>query len=586
MPTQTKRQPTRAEIGEEFKWQLNELYPSDEAWEQALNEANELVGKFGSFQGRLAESAETLLEALQLSDEIGERIGRIYAYARLHMDTDTTNQTYQALNGRALDLATRASTAGSFMTPEILSIDQETLDRFLAENEALKLYDHALAELRRRKPHVLSTEEESLLAQVSEISRAPQTVFGMVNNADMKFPNVKDEDGDEIELTHGRYIRLLKSRDREVRQQAFEALYATYEKQKNTIAALLNASVKKDAFYARVRKYESALQQSLYNDNIPVSVYDNLTDTVRKNLHHMHRYVSLRKKALGVDELHMYDLYAPIVPDVNFKIPFEDAKKLMEEGLAPLGEAYVEQLREGMNSGWLDVYESAGKASGAYSFGIFGHHPYVLLNHQDNLDSAFTLAHEMGHAMHSFYSNQTQPYAYADYTIFLAEVASTLNESLLMQHMLNTTEDKAKRMYIINHYLDAFRGTVFRQTMFAEFERWTHEVVEQGQTLTPATLNEKYRELNVDYHGQDMIIDDQIQLEWARIPHFYRAFYVYKYATGFTAASALSQQILGEGQPAVDRYLEFLRSGSSDYSLNLLRKAGVDMTSPEPIQET
>lgn len=584
MQTQSNRQPTRDEIANEFKWDLSELYPSVEAWEQAMKEAEELVKQVSSYQGRLSESSQVLLTALQLSDQLGERLGRIYAYARLHMDTDTTDQTYQAYNGRAMDLSTRASAAESYMTPELLAIDDAKLNQFLQENSDLKQYEHALQEIRRRKEHFLSTAEESLLAKMSEVGRAPHSVFTLLNNADMKFPSIKDENGEETELTHGRYIRFLKGRNRDVRRDAFKALYATYEKQKNTIAALYNASVKKDVFYARARKYNSALEHSLDADNIPVSVYDNLTETVRKNLHLMHRYVSLRKKALKVDELHMYDVYAPIVPDVGFDIPFAEAKDLIVEGLQPLGTDYLEQLKQGMNSGWLDVYESAGKVSGAYSFGIYGHHPYVLLNHQDNLDSAFTLAHEMGHAMHSFYSHASQPYVYAHYTIFLAEVASTVNESLLVNHMLNTTTDKAKRMYLINHYLDEFRGTVFRQTMFAEFERWSHEASENGETLTPALLSEKYRQLNVDYHGPDMVIDDEIQLEWARIPHFYRAFYVYKYATGFSAATALSKQILEEGQPAVDRYLEFLRSGSSDYSLNLLRNAGVDMTTPDAIQ--
>lgn len=581
---ETKRQRTRAEIPSQYKWDLTELYATVEDWEGAIREVEELIPRLKAYQGRLSASAQNLLEALRLSDEISQRTRRIVAYARLNMDTDTTNQTFQGLDGRATELATRVGTAASFMRPEILAIADDTLEGFLTENDELKVYDHALKELRRQKDHVLSTEVESILSQVSEVAQAPQTVFTMVNNADIKFPTVKDEDGEEVELTHARYSRLIKSKNREVRKAAFKALYSTYKKQQNTIAALLNASVKKDVFYARVRKYNSALEYSLDNYNIPVSVYDNLTETVRKNLHLMHRYVSLRKKALGVDELHMYDVYTPLVQDVDFHIPFEEAKRLVVEGLAPLGPDYVRQLQEGMDNRWLDVYESAGKRSGAYSYGIFGHHPYVLLNHQDNLDSAFTLAHEMGHAMHSHYSTTTQPYVYAGYTIFLAEVASTVNESLLMNHLLNTTENKAKRLYLINHYLDEFRGTVFRQTMFAEFERWTHETVEKGTTLTSALMNDFYRQLNEDYHGPDMIIDPEIHLEWARIPHFYRAFYVYQYATGFSAATALSQQILNEGQPAVDRYLEFLSSGSSDYSLNLLKKAGVDMTKPDPIQ--
>lgn len=584
MQKNAQKQPRRADIADEFKWQLDSLFSSQEAWEEEFNAINDIVSEIQSFQGRLMQDAQTLRTALQLSDEIGERLGRVYAYARLNMDTETTNETYQALHGRALDLATRAQTASSFMTPEILAADEATIDEFLRQDEQLQLYKHALAEIMRKKAHVLSTEEESLLAQTSEIGRAPQTVFNMLNDADMKFPTIRDEEGNEVELTHGRFIRFMKSHDRRVRRDAFKALYSTYDKQKNTLGALLNASVKKDVFYTRVRRYESALQQSLYNDNIPVTVYDNLTETVRKNLPLMHRYIKLRKRALQLDSLHMYDLYAPIVQDVTLEIPFSEAKQRVVESLQPLGSEYTAKLEEGMESGWLDVYESEGKTSGAYSFGVYGHHPFVLLNHQDNLDSMFTLAHEMGHAMHSFYSNATQPYVYANYTIFLAEVASTLNESLLMNYMLETTDDRAQRMYIINYYLDQFRTIVFRQTMFAEFERWTHEAAERGETLTPAALNDTYRQLNEDYHGADMVVDEEIYLEWARVPHFYRAFYVYKYATGFSAATALSQQILNEGRPAVDRYLQFLRSGSSDYSLNLLKDAGVDMTTPEPVQ--
>lgn len=584
MSTKTKRQPTRAEIPDEFKWKLDRLFPNQDAWEAEVKELEKLIQTIGDYKGRLAESAGTLLAALRLSDTISERLMRVVAYARLHRDTDTANPKFQALFGRSLDLATRFQTAQSFLEPELLAIDQDTVDRFLAENEGLRLYDQYLENLRRFVPHVLTPAEEALLAQMTEIARAPSNAFDLLNNADMRFPTIRDEQGEEVELTHGRYIGFMKSRDRRVRREAFQALYSTYEKQINTIGALLNASVKKDGLFARVRRYESTLQQSLFSDNIPVSVYDNLVDTVRSNLHHMHRYVTLRKKALGVDELHMYDLYAPLVPDVEFNIPFPEAKEMLTKALEPLGSEYVNTMRQGMDSGWLDVYESAGKISGAYSMGIYGHYPHVLLNHEDNLDGVFTLAHEMGHAMHSYYSNATQPYVYSHYTIFLAEVASTVNEALLTEYLLQTTTDRTRRMYIINHYLDRFRATVFRQTMFAEFERWMHSVSEEGQTLTPALLNEKYAELNADYHGPDMVIDDEIRLEWARIPHFYRAFYVYKYATGFTAATALSRQILDEGQPAVERYLEFLRSGCSDYSLNLLSKAGVDMSAPEPIQ--
>jgi oligoendopeptidase F len=581
----SKSLPKRNEIPNEFKWRLEDIYPSDSAWEEDVAKVKTLIQQVAAKQGTLAESGKNLLDTLTLQDELMKTMDQVYVYARMRRDEDNTNSTYQALTDRATSLSTQAYSAISYIQPEILAIPTEQLERLQASEPGLAHYRFLLEEITRQKPHTLSASEEAILAQVSEISAAPAKIFGMLNNADIKFPMITDEKGEEIELTKGRYIQLMESKDRRVRKEAFEALYATYGKHRNTIAATLTSAVKRDVFYARVRKYQSALQAALFADNIDVSVYDNLIETVHEYLPLMHRYVALRKKMLGLPELHMYDLYVPIVAEVEMEIPYDQAVATIKEALRPLGDDYAKVLDEGFTSGWIDVYENEGKTSGAYSWGSYTTHPYVLMNYQDNVNNMFTLAHEMGHALHSYFSNKTQPYTYADYRIFVAEVASTLNEALLMNHMLETTTDKHKRMYLINYYMEQFRGTLFRQTMFAEFEKAIHAKVEAEEALTADNLCEMYRQLNVKYHGPEMVIDSQIDLEWARIPHFYNNFYVYKYATGFSAATSLAKQILEEGQPAVDRYLAFLSSGGSDYPLNLLKKAGVDMASPQPIRE-
>lgn len=582
--TAAKRLPKRSEIPDEMKWKMEDLYPSIDAWEQDFQEIKSLIVKIAGFEGKLTESAQNLLDCLKTQDQLSEKMGRLYAFARMQRDEDNSNATYQALTDRAGTLSVQASSATAFVTPEIISIPSDKLESYLNEEQELQLYRFMLQEIARTKEHILSPAEEQLLAQVGELAHGPGTIFGMLNNADIKFPNIKDENGEEVELTKGRYVQFLESKDRRVRKDAFEALYATYNQLRNTISSTLHASIKKDVFYAKVRKYESARQAEMDEDNIPVEVYDNLIETVHEFLPEMYRYVRLRKKLLGLDEHHMYDLFAPIVKDVEFNISYEEAKKTIAKGLAPMGEEYGEILQEGFNSRWIDVHENEGKTSGAYSWGVYGVHPFVLMNWQDNMNNMFTLAHEMGHAIHSYYTNKTQPHVYAHYTIFVAEVASTCNEALLLDHLLETTTDPKEKMYLINHHLEGFRGTVFRQTMFAEFEKITHEKVEAGEPLTPELMSKIYRELNEKYYGPDMVIDEQIDLEWARIPHFYNAFYVYKYATGFSAATALSQQIRKEGQPAVERYINFLKGGSSDYSINLLKGAGVDMTSPQPIR--
>ncbi|MFZ5646057.1 MAG: oligoendopeptidase F [Bacillota bacterium] len=577
--------PKRDEVPEKYRWKLEDIYSGDDLWEKDFKQVQEMMGKIETYRGRLGESSAVLLEALRLQDRIQEITEKVYTYARMRKDEDNTNNTYQALTDRAEGLNTRVMTALSFIVPEILALPAEILERFLQENPELDLYRFALAELIRHKPHTLSPAEERIIARVGDVTTAPAGIYRMLNNADITFPTILDEQGKEIEVTHGRYVQLMESKDRRVRKDAFASLYSSYRKLKNTMSATLNSSVKKDIFHAAVRNHPSALEASLFSDNIPKEVYDNLIKTVRANLGSLHRYVALRKKLLGIGELHMYDLYVPMVRAVKWEIPYSGAVKMVMDGLTPLGREYCSIAAAGFESGWVDVYENRGKTSGAYSWGPYGVHPYILMNYQDNLNNVFTLAHEMGHAMHSYYSYRDQPYVYAHYRIFTAEVASTVNESLLMEHLLKTVSDRNKKLYLLNHYLEQFRGTVFRQTMFAEFEKITHEKVEAGEALTPEFLCSQYRKLNTEYYGPEITVDEEIDLEWARIPHFYTAFYVYKYATGFSAATAITRRILEEGGPAVSRYLEFLKKGDSDYPLNLLKTAGVDMATPLPVQE-
>ncbi|NGM84529.1 oligoendopeptidase F [Paenibacillus sp. 7124] len=573
----------RNEVPEEHRWKLEDMFASQQEWDKTYDQAKQLIEEASKFQGKLSTAA-ALKECFELDDELSLKTERLYVYAHMRQDEDTANPVYQALSQKAKKLSVDAGEALSYVTPEILALPVEKLDEFIAD-PALADYTFTLTEMKRQKAHVLSKAEEALLAQVGTLSQAPQNIFGMLNNADLKFPKIKDESGKEVELTHGSYIKFLESPNREVRKSAFTAVYSTYAKQKNTIAATLGANVNKNVFYSRVRKYPSVLEMSLFGDNISEEVYTNLIDTIHESLPLMHRYMKLRQKLLGVDELHMYDLFAPLVDEYKLDIPFEEAKKITKEGLKPLGENYLKALQDGYDNGWIDVYENENKRTGAYSWGAYGTHPYVLLNHNDNLNSMFTLAHEMGHALHSYYSDNALKYRDAQYTIFLAEVASTTNEALLMHYLLEKSTDKKEKMYLLTYYADQFRTTVFRQTMFAEFEKIVHERAEKGESLTPQDLSAIYYDLNLKYYGKDMVVDKDIEMEWARIPHFYNSFYVYKYATGFSAATSFSKQILEEGKPAVDRYLGFLKSGGSDYSINILKKAGVDMSSPQPIRE-
>ncbi|SEO24032.1 oligoendopeptidase F [Paenibacillus sp. OV219] len=575
--------PKRSETVAEHRWKLEDIFADQSAWDKEYAQAKEQMKKVEAFQGKLAD-AQQLKACFELEDELSLKVERLYVYANMKHHEDTAEPTFQALSDKSKKLSVETGEALSFITPEVLSLSDDALGAMI-ENADLAKYRQTLEEMRRQKAHVLSKSEEALLAQVGNISQAPGTIFSMLNNADLKFPKVKDENGDEVELTQGRYIQFLESKNREVREGAFKAMYDTYGKLKNTIASTLAANVTKNLFYSRARKYPSTLEMSLYGDNIPKEVYTNLISTIHKHLPLMHRYMELRKKLLKVDELHMYDLFAPLVDEFKMDITYEEAKKTVSESLKPLGQDYLTVLQDGFDKSWIDVYENEGKRSGAYSWGAYGTHPYVLLNHKDNLNSMFTLTHEMGHALHSYYSDTTQEYRDAQYTIFLAEVASTLNEALLMDYMLKKSTDPKEKMYLLTYYADQFRTTVFRQTMFAEFEKIIHERAEEGDSLTPQEFSKIYYDLNKLYYGEGMVIDKDIEMEWARIPHFYTSFYVYKYATGFSAATSFSKQILEEGAPAVERYLSFLKSGGSDYSINILKKAGVDMSTPEPIEQ-
>lgn len=584
--TTVKKLPARNEISPENTWRLEDIFPSDDKWNNEYNEVQKLIPDAGKYQGRLGESAETLYAALQFQDHLLSRLGKLYTYAHMRYDQDTTNSFYQGMDDKIKNLYSEAASALAYIVPELLAEDEEKIAGFLKEKTELQLYKHSLEEINLQRPHVLSAEQESLLAQASEVLGASSNTFGMLNNADLEFPSIKDENGEEVEITHGRFIRFLESDEQRVRHDAFKAVYETYGKFRNTFASTLSGNVKKDNFNAKIRNYDSARHAALSANNIPESVYENLVNTINDNLHLLHRYVKLRKRVLGVKELHMYDLYTPLVKEVKMEIPYNEAKDLILKGLEPLGEDYLNILKEGFENRWVDVHENKGKRSGAYSSGTYGTNPYILMNWQDNVNNLFTLAHEFGHSVHSYYTRKYQPFPYGNYSIFVAEVASTCNEALLNDYLLKTIDDDKKRLYLLNHYLEGFRGTVFRQTMFAEFEHLIHQKAQNNEALTADSLTKEYYELNKKYFGEeDIVIDEEIGLEWSRIPHFYYNYYVYQYATGFSAATALSKQILQEGQPAVDRYIEFLKSGSSDYPIEVLKKAGVDMTSSKPIED-
>lgn len=578
--------PLRQEVPEHLTWDLTTIYKSDEEWESAFKEIQQLVTESGQYQGKLGESSETLLAALRFRDTLFDKASNLYVYAHLKMDQDTANPTYQSLHSRAGSLISQLMAAVSYFDPEILSIDEAKLAGFLEENADLRLYEHLLDELSISCPYILSEKEEALLASAGEVLGSSSDTFNTLNNADIKFPTIKNEDGESVEITHGRYGKLLESKDRSVREAAFKGVYQVYEGLKNTLASTLSGQVKKSNFYARVRGYKSAREAALSGNHIPEEVYDSLLESVNNNLPLLHRYVKLRQQLLGIEDLRMYDLYTPLSNDVDLNFTYEEAKEVVLEGLKPLGEEYQAILKEAFDSRWIDVTENKGKRSGAYSSGAYSTSPYILLNWQDNIDNVFTLAHELGHSVHSYYTRNNQPFIYGDYSIFLAEVASTTNENLLTDYLLKKYDDPKIRAYLLNHYLDGFKGTVFRQSQFAEFEHKIHQADQGGEALTADYLTETYADINKKFYGTEVMhYDKEIGYEWSRIPHFYMNYYVFQYATGFSAASALSQKILDEGQSAVDDYIAYLKAGNSDFPIDVLKKAGVDMTTSKPVDD-
>lgn len=579
-----KKIPVRSEADPKYTWALEDVYANNDVWKADLEKARALPAQLAAYKGHLGDSAQKLLEFLQLGDGISVLFDSLYGYAQRRSDEDTANSLYQGMTSQAMSAMVAVDAASSFETPELLAIPDDKLEQFYQEEPALETYRLALTRIRSKRAHILSDAEEKLLAAAGEMSQAPDSVYSVFADADLKFPSATDKDGNSHPVTHGTYIPLMHSADRVLRKSAFASLYSVYGQFRNTAAALLSAQVKQLKFYADARKYDSTLQASLDGNYVPTEVYTNLISAVHENMAPMYRYVDLRRKLLGVDELHMYDLYTPIVSDVDVNIPYEEAKQTVYDALACMGDDYRAILKEGFDNRWIDVYENVGKCSGAYSAGL-RKHPYVLLNYSGTLDSMFTLAHEMGHAIHSYLSNKHQPVAYSNYSIFVAEVASTCNEALLMQHLLKTTKDKKRRAYLINYFLEQFRTTLYRQTMFAEFELEINRRNERGESLTAESLNALYHELNHQYFGDDIVIDKEINLEWARIPHFYYDYYVYQYATGYSAAIALSRRILKEGAPAVKDYIHFLSGGCSTDPISLLRGAGVDMASTAPIHD-
>ena len=581
---ETNKIPARADVPEKDKWAIQDLFATDDDWRAALAKAKEFIPRITAFRGRLAESGAVLLSFFRLDDEISLAFDALVHYAQRRSDEDTRVAAYQEMVSQVTRFAVEIQSAAAFETPELLAISDEDMNRLYAEAPELELYRLNIDRIRRRREHVLSDKEEAILAAAGEMAASPDDIYSMLNDADLKFPDAVDKDGNKHPVTHGTFIPLMQSYDRVLRKSAFDSLYSVYGQFRNTSAATLSAQLKQLLFFANVRKYPSTLDAALDGNEVPTEIYRNLIDAVHRSFAPMYRYVALRKKLLGVDELHMYDLYVPVVDGVEMKFTFEEAKEIALKALAPLGEDYLNLLREGFANGWIDVYENEGKRSGAYSAGARVH-PYVLLNFKGTLDDVFTLVHEMGHSIHSYLSNKTQPTAYQDYVIFVAEVASTCNEALLMEYLLSVTTDKKERAYLINHFLEQFRGTLYRQTMFAEFELTANEMTQRGEGTTAEALCAMYKKLNEQYFGPEMNVDEEISLEWARIPHFYYDYYVYQYATGYAAAIALSRRILREGEAAVKDYLGFLSGGCSADPITLLRGAGVDMASPKPVED-
>ena len=577
------RLPKRDEVAIELTWRLEDIYDDEKKWEEELARITEYADKVAAYEGKLADNSKDLLAALKLDEELGLYIDRVHGYAHMREDQDTANSKYQGMKQRAMSAYMYASEKEAFISPEILAISDDKLEAFYKETPELDRYKREIAEIRRLKDHMLSAEMEQLLASAGEMQGASQKAYGMLSNADLKFPSVKDSKGEEVQLSNGRFVPTQMSKDRDLRKASFEAFYGKYEEFKNTWAAMYDGEVKGRIFEAKARKYNSAFEAAVNSNDVSPKVCDSLFESIHDNMDKMHRYVTLRKKLLGVDELHMYDVYVPMLADYDMKVTYDEAKELSLKALAPLGEDYLDVVKEAYENRWIDVVENEGKRGGAYSSGVYNVHPYMLLNYNDTLDDVFTLVHEMGHSMHTWYSNKAQTIIDANYKIFVAEVASTTNEVLLYHYMKDHASSKEEKAFIINHFLDSFKGTMFRQTMFEEFERKTCEMAEAGTPLTAESLYEVYLDLNKQYFGADMISDPQIGWEWCRIPHFYYNFYVYQYATSFAAAVAIADRILKEGAPAVEQYKKFLSSGCTQDPVSLLKIAGVDLTTKAPI---
>ncbi len=573
----------RAKINPKYKWKLEDIYKTDKDFEQDFIKLEELTKQIPQIKEKLTKSGKDLYQCLKQMEEMEHIASNLYVYARMRKDEDNTIAKSQEMAERAMACNIKLSGALSFVSPMLLTLKSETIEEYIAKEKGLQEYDFMLRHLIRGKKHVLSAKEEKLMSMSAEISSAPKDVFNMLNNADLVFGSIKDEKGARVNLTHGSYIVQMQNENREVRKRAYNTFYKAFKSHANTIATTYFASVKKDCFYAKARKYKSAITKALFSDNVPESLYNNLIKTVHKNLDTMYEYLNIRKEKLNLNKLAMYDIYTPLVFGVDAKYPYDKAMDMVTEGLCVLGSEYTSLLKASRKDGWIDVYETKAKTSGAYSWGVYGVHPYVLLNHREDLDSVFTIAHELGHAMHTYFSNKSNCEAKAGYTIFVAEVASTVNEILLTHYLLNTIKDKAQKKYILNHYLDQFRTTVHRQTMFAEFEQKTHATWEEGTPLTKELLCEMYGSLNAKYYGKDVTSDNTITYEWARIPHFYNAFYVYKYATGFSCAVQIATDILNGKKDAVKNYISFLSAGGTDYPLELLKIANVRLETGEPV---
>lgn len=583
--SETKVLKMRDEIKAQYKWKVDKIFSSDSEWEKAFEELKKEAPNLKSFEGKL-ENVENLIKYLDIYEKTSRKAEIIYVYAHLRCDEDTKNSKYQAMMNKVDSYMAEFGTYSAYFVPEVLALPENFIKESIEKTPELKKYEFLFNDILKEKPHVLSKSEEELLAGVSDCLDAPSSIHSIFTNADMKFGNITDEDGKKVELTEGNYSSFIKSKDRTVREEAFKALFKEYKGFENTLATILSSSIKNFNFGAKIRKYEGALDASLKPNNIPLEVYRNAIKTINDNISSMHKYVGIKKRLLGLEEMHMYDLYVPVIEVPKNHIEFDDAVNMIVEGLNPLGEEYLNIFQDGVKDGWIDIYQNKGKRGGAYSWGGYDTMPYVLLNYNYELNDVSTLAHEMGHSIHSYYSRKEQPYIYAGYTLFCAEVASTTNEALLIHHLINKETDKRKRLYLINQELEQIRTTVFRQLMFAEFELYTHESLEKGTPLTAEDYNKGWRELNKKYFGPDMIVDEEIDVEWSRIPHFYSDFYVYQYATGYAAASSFAKSILDKEENAVEKYITFLKSGGSNYPIELLKEAGIDMTTSAPLEAT